>query len=149
MTIRKCKNGHGPSFFTGVSFNQPKFSPYATWEVDGSTFADNTTIGVIPAGIFIDTNNTIYSTGLYFNIAQIWFEGNVNPSRNISNGLRYPYSVFVTGNGDIYVDNGLINKRLEKSALNTTNGTTVMYVEAECAGLFIDVNTVKPLLDEH
>jgi hypothetical protein len=52
--------------------------------------------------------------------------------------LNYPYSLFVTIAGDIYVDNGW-NGQVDKWISNATNSTPVMYVSSSCYGLFIDV----------
>ncbi len=51
-----------------------------------------------------------------------------------------PNSLFVTINGDIYVENGLSNRRVDKSTLNTTQSITVMDVMESCWGLFVDLN---------
>ncbi|CAF4415671.1 unnamed protein product, partial [Adineta steineri] len=43
-------------------------------------------------------------------------------------------------NGDIYIDNGYLNGRVDKFTFNTTNVNTVMNVSGSCYGLFIDIN---------
>ncbi|CAF4465935.1 unnamed protein product, partial [Adineta steineri] len=43
-----------------LSYNLPEFTAYTTWSANGITFANTTTLGTSPYGIFIDTNNTIY-----------------------------------------------------------------------------------------
>ena len=42
------------------SFNQPNFCPNASWDLNGSTFADSSVIGSYPWDIFITLNNTVY-----------------------------------------------------------------------------------------
>lgn len=59
---------------------------------------------------------------------------------NISGGLNAPYALFVTDAGDIYVDNGYSNSRVDKWLFNTTSSVPAMYMCAQCYGLFIDIN---------
>jgi DNA-binding beta-propeller fold protein YncE len=69
----------------------------------------------------------------------VWLEGSINVTKIISDGLYQPAGVFVTIDGDIYVDNGQSNGQVDKWASNATNSTPVMYVSSSCYGLFIDV----------
>jgi DNA-binding beta-propeller fold protein YncE len=69
----------------------------------------------------------------------MWVEGNINFTKIISSGLRSPCSLFVTIAGDIYVDNGYFNGRVDKWTSNATNSTPAMYVGESCYDLFIDV----------
>ncbi|CAF4359419.1 unnamed protein product, partial [Adineta steineri] len=41
--------------------------------------------------------------------------------------------------GDVYVDNGNANSQVDKWAVNTTAGVSVMTVKAACWGLFVDI----------
>jgi hypothetical protein len=128
-------------FVIGPFYNQPKFSPCATWNPDAITFANNNTVGTHPyTGLFITTNNTVYIAESSFNRVQIWIEGSTIPTKNISGGLKYPYSIFVTDNGDIYVDNGGYNHRVDKWTENTTNSSVAMYINGSCFSLFVDIN---------
>lgn len=61
-------------------------------------------------------------------------------SKNISTNLKGPQGLFVTDNGDIYIDNGASNHRVEKWTLNATSGIPVMNVNGTCHGLFVDTN---------
>ncbi|CAF3911058.1 unnamed protein product [Adineta steineri] len=69
----------------------------------------------------------------------MWPAGSAIPTRNITGSLNGPYSVFVTANGDVYVDNGF-KGRVRKWTLNATTSVTVMYVSDVCYGLFVDMN---------
>ncbi|CAF0828678.1 unnamed protein product [Adineta steineri] len=69
----------------------------------------------------------------------MWPAGSAIPTRNITGSLNGPYSVFVTANGDVYVDNGY-KGRVRKWTLNATTSVTVMYVSDVCHGLFVDMN---------
>ncbi|CAF4084842.1 unnamed protein product, partial [Adineta steineri] len=127
-------------YLNSISYNIPKFIAYSTWSSNGITLADSTLVGTYPYGIFVDNNNTVYVSEYSLNRVQVWREGSSQPTRNISGTLNTPCSVFVTSNGDIYVDNGYANSRVDKWALNTTNSTVVMTVKYMCCALFIDIN---------
>jgi hypothetical protein len=62
------------------------------------------------------------------------------PTKNISGHFSDPFSIFVTNNGDIYIDNGQSNRRVDKWISNTNTFITVMNVSSSCYGLFIDIN---------
>ena len=96
--------------------------------------------GISPAGIFINTNNTIYVVDQANNQILMWLEGDINPTKTISGNLNTPYGLFVTMSDDIYVDNGILNHRLDKWTSNATNSTPVMYVDSACYNVFIDMN---------
>jgi hypothetical protein len=70
----------------------------------------------------------------------IWLEGSIQVATTISGNLSYPYALFVTTAGDVYVDNGYANGRVNKWAINATIGVPVMYVDKECYGLFVDIS---------
>ncbi|CAF3980133.1 unnamed protein product [Rotaria sp. Silwood2] len=123
-----------------ISYNQPKFSAYASWSGNAITFATIGTVGAAPYGIFVDINNTVYVANRASSLIQVWSEGSNIPTRNITSGLAYPYSVFVKNNGDIYVDNGYSNNRVDKWILNLSTSSSVMYVKQACYSLFIDIN---------
>lgn len=89
--------------------------------------------------MFVDINNTVYVANRQSGLVQVWLEGYTTPTRNLSGGLAYPYNVFATVNGDIYVDNGYSNNRISKWSLNGNTSSSVMYVKAQCYGLFIDI----------
>ncbi|UJR06650.1 hypothetical protein I4U23_010936 [Adineta vaga] len=121
------------------SYNQPKFCANASWDPNAITFADNSTVGTNPYGMFISTNNTIYVPDRTNNQIQIWFNGSANPTRTLSGGLYSPYSIFVTINGDIFVDNGKINDRVDKWSATRNVSVPVMYVNGRCTDLFVDI----------
>jgi sugar lactone lactonase YvrE len=70
----------------------------------------------------------------------VWLAGNSTPTRTITSGLANPYSIFATSNGDIYVDNGSSNNRVDKWTLNGMTSSSAMYVTNACYGLFVDIN---------
>jgi hypothetical protein len=127
-------------FFVAISYNQPQFSTLAVWSGSAITFATSSTVGGSPYGLFVDINNTVYVADRANSRVQVWLAGNSTPTRTITSGLAYPYSIFATSNGDIYVDNGYYNNRVDKWALNEMTSSSAMYVTNECYGLFVDIN---------
>ncbi|CAF2637456.1 unnamed protein product [Rotaria sp. Silwood2] len=122
-----------------IFYNQPKFCESALWNPNATTLTNASTVGSYPSGIFIDIYNTVYVAVYWYNRVLVWPEGSFIPTRNITGNLNGPFSVFVTHNGDVYVDNGA-RGRIRKWSLNATRSITVMYVADVCAGLFIDNN---------
>jgi hypothetical protein len=102
--------------------------------------ANSNTVGTQPRGIFVNSNNTVYVTDQENGRIQIWMNDSINPTRTITGNLVHPYSIFVTTNGDIYVDNGYKNGRVDKWTLNSNTSVPAMYVDSSCLGLFVDMN---------
>lgn len=127
-------------FVLAISYNQPTFSVLSAWSGSAITFATANTVGGAPYGLFVDMNNTVYVANRASSLIQVWSDGSIIPTRNITWGLSYPYSIFATVNGDIYVDNGYTNNRVDKWPLNGTNSSSAMYVTSECYGLFVDIS---------
>lgn len=88
--------------------------------------------------IFVDDENTIYATDRQNNQILMWHNGSSTPVMMGENDLIDPRSLFVTSNGDIYVDNGCSSNRIDKWTSNATNSTHVISVNGSCTGLFID-----------
>ncbi len=55
-------------------------------------------------------------------------------------GSNSPYGIFVTSNGDVYVDNGAYSGQIDMCTSNTTNSIVVLTVTDRCLSLFIDSN---------
>jgi hypothetical protein len=127
-------------FVLGPSYNQPKFSPCATWNPNAITFANQTTVGTSPNDIYIDINNTIYVAAQSLNLVQVWFEGNIVPNKTVSGGLSSPFAAVASITGDIYVDNGNVNHRVDMWSWNATSSVPVMNVTGRCFFLFLDIN---------
>ena len=68
------------SYVLAVSYNQPKFCPNASWNPNATTFANISTVGSNPFGIFVNTNNTVYATNQVNGLILVWLEGSINPS---------------------------------------------------------------------
>ncbi|CAF3766854.1 unnamed protein product, partial [Adineta steineri] len=125
---------------SALSFNQPKFSLTATWNSNGITIANQSIVGQTPRAIFVNINNTIYVANRRRNTIVMWEEESDNPTKIISGNFTDPYSLFVTSNGDIYIDDGEKNGRVQKWIAKTNNFVTVMNVNSSCWGLFVDIN---------
>ena len=126
---------------TDIPYNLPKLSPCATWNTSGLIIANESVVGTHPHDIFVDTDNTVYVTNERNATIQIWFENNTTLEKNlyVYSGPDTPKSIFVAINGDLYVDNGVTNHRVDRWSMNLTTSTPVMYVPGICYGLFIDV----------
>ncbi|CAF4021248.1 unnamed protein product, partial [Adineta steineri] len=123
-----------------LSFNQPKFYPTAAWNSNGITIANRSIVGQYPSAIFVNTNNTIYVANRENSTIVMWHEESVNPTNIISSDFIEPSSLFVTSKGDIYIDDGYMNGRVQKWIAETNIFVTVMNVSSSCSGLFVDIN---------
>ena len=124
----------------GLSYNRPKIFSYTTWNSNGVTIGDNNTFGALPDSVYVDINNTLYVAAPILNRILVWPEASINISREISGGLNEPFSMFISTIGDVYVDNGEYNGRVDKWTVNATSSVVAMYVNGACFGLFIDVS---------
>ncbi|CAF1506951.1 unnamed protein product, partial [Adineta steineri] len=127
------------SRFLALSFNQPKFSPTPIWNANGITFADQSIVGEYPTAIFVNTNNAIYVVNGEDNTILIWHEESVNPTKIIHGSFTKSASIFVTSNGDIYIDDGSKNGQVQRWRAETGAFATVMNVSSRCEGLFVDI----------
>ncbi|CAF4095436.1 unnamed protein product, partial [Adineta steineri] len=122
------------------SFNQPKFCSLPTWNPTASTFANQSIVGQNPTAIFVSANNTIYVTNRENSTIVMWEEESVNPTKIIHGSITESHSLFVTSNGDIYIDDGYENGLVQKWIAETNIFVTVMNVDSSCNGLFVDIN---------
>ena len=124
-----------------LSYNQPRFCLNTIWNSNAKTIINESFLGRVSYSIFVNSNNSIYvhvPNALTGEI-RIWQnENHFNPTKTISGSLSAPYSMFVTTNGDIYVDNGGI-KRVKKWIAANETWISVMNVPSQCYGLFIDI----------
>jgi tripartite motif-containing protein 71 len=133
--------------FLVVSYNQPKLDALASWSPNAVTLNDTNKIGSYPYGIYVNIDNTVYVADRENGRIQVWFEGNKTVSSSIFGNISNPYSLFITINGDIYID----NNGVDKLEFNATSGSQVMTVDEECYGLFVDINDILycSILDLH
>jgi hypothetical protein len=123
----------------GLSYNQPKFCPTATWNPNATTFPKRNIVNFRPAGIFVDSNNTVYALDQSNRKIYIWTNNSINPTSIILDILffsfrtRDPVPIFVTMNGDIYIDDVSMKDQVQKWPF-------FMYGNSPCSGLFVDIN---------
>ena len=122
-----------------ISYNLPKLSPCATWGPHGVTFV-NLNSSSSAKGIFVTLDNSVYAALQGVSELQMWPNASNASTKIFSTGSSSPLDAFVTINGDIYVDNGYGQNRVDSWRLNATNPTTVMYVPKGCFGLFVDIH---------
>ncbi|CAF1269417.1 unnamed protein product [Adineta steineri] len=70
----------------------------------------------------------------------MWDDESYNPTNIIFGNFTETWSLFVTSNGDIYIDDGVINRQVQRWSAETNNFVTVMNINSSCYGLFVDVN---------
>ncbi|CAF1338588.1 unnamed protein product [Adineta steineri] len=70
----------------------------------------------------------------------MWQEDSVNPTKIIPGNFMQPLSLFVTSNGDIYIDDGDYNGRVLKWSAAASTFTTVMNINSSCISLFVDIH---------
>ena len=105
---------HRSSPPAGISFYQPRFAANASWSRNGTTVANNGTVGSRPLKIFIDRNNTLFVSSPRLNKVLVLSATNFTLTRTIASGLSSPRGIFVTSDSTVYVDNGQTNRRVEK-----------------------------------
>ncbi len=78
-------------------------------------------------------------------------EGSESPTKIVSGNFKNPYSLFVASNGDIYIDDGYKNRRVQKWKSTSETFATVMNVNSSCMGLFVDIkdNLYCSMSDHH
>ena len=123
-----------------VSYNRPKLPACATWNPSAVTFADSSVIVDSPRGIQVTTNNTVYAAGFGLTSVLMWPDGAASPTKSFFGDLIFSHGIFVTGEGDVYADDGANHGRVQKWALNASNSSTAMNVSGLCTGLFMDIN---------
>ncbi|UJR07284.1 hypothetical protein I4U23_011572 [Adineta vaga] len=123
-----------------LSYNRPVIRPHSKWSSCGITFANQSLVGFSPRSIFIDSNDTIYVVDHTHGQILVWSETNNNNPRKISTGKLFAWTgVFVTTNGDIYVENDNQTGQIDKWTLNATRGDPISKFSGNCCALFLDV----------
>jgi hypothetical protein len=122
------------------SFNQPNFCSTAVWNRNGITFANQTTLGSNPFAIFVNEKDSVYTINREKKQILVWNENNTNPTLNITTDFSNSSSLFVTVNGDIYIDNGALNGRVEKWTASSNGTSPALFISSSCKGLFVDRN---------
>ncbi|CAF2124964.1 unnamed protein product [Rotaria magnacalcarata] len=92
----------------------------------------------VPSGIFIDNHNIIYVNDPNNSQIQVWNGGKTVPRSDNPISLRSSRGIFVAKNGDIYLDIGENNSRVDKWSNYSKSSVPVMSVKGTCYGLFVD-----------
>ena len=112
----------------------------ATWNPNGTIFADNSTIGANPQTVFISSNNTVYIPNYENGDIQIWLEGSTNITMKVTTNSTNTRALFVSTAGDIYVSSGSSSDHIDVWRANTSGYVLGMLASPPCRGLFIDIN---------
>ncbi|CAF0758658.1 unnamed protein product [Adineta ricciae] len=123
----------------GTSFNQPKFSSCAKWNDAATTFADQNCIGQQPTDIFINRHDKIFVTERQNGQILIWYKQSPFYNKTIMANFTNSWSLFVTENNDIYIDNGFHKNAVDRWSRNGSVIESVMEVASSCTGLFVDI----------
>ena len=126
--------------FLALSVHQPKFCPTASWNPNAITITNPSVVHLWHWSFFVSTNNTIYVANRENNIISVRHEDSVNSTQTISGNFTSPLSLFVTSNGDIYIDDGYKNGQVQKWIAKTKTFVIVMYINSSCNDLFVDTN---------
>ena len=70
----------------------------------------------------------------------MWSDSSNTVMKIINGTSQNAYGIFVTENGDIFVDAGGSDDRVVKLEINTSTTVPVMYASDACFGLFVDLN---------
>jgi len=123
-----------------LSFNQPRFCPNATWNPLATNFADNNTVGRMPFGIFITTDNHIYVPNRNTKRIIMWSTMSKNPTKEIPVNSSDIWTIFVTDEKDIYFDyNSISTIGIHKLSSNLLNDIPIMETCSRCYNIFIDI----------
>ena len=110
----------------------------AKWNPDAITLANSSVLDSSPSAIFVNTNNSVFVTGVSSARVQVWLNENITQLTNVSAGLSGSNAVFVHVNGDVYTGNSGKN-RTERWAVSASEGIPVLSSDRGCQGLFIDI----------
>lgn len=121
-----------------VSYNRPKLCPNASWNASAITFANSSSIGQDPHGIFVNTKNIVYIAAKSMNLVEVWNATNNLFIRSIAGNFIGPHAVFVTLNSDVYIDNGN-NHQIYRWSSNGSSNISDMKINSSCYGIFVDI----------
>lgn len=128
--------------FEDVAFNQPIVCSSATWNEDAETFADVSSVGLKPYGLFVNVNNSVYVAGRSSKSIFVYSEENATFATNISTDPFVPFTVFTTSDDYVYasnIDSNANSSEVSQWDENTTSWITVWSVQGRCENFFIDV----------
>ena len=112
----------------------------ATWRPNGTTFLNFSSTGTDPSAISIALSDTIFVTAIGVNNTQLWRGASPSTISNATDLSKNQSGIFVSTQGDVYVDTGDVNGTVSKISNAGTNTTTFMQVNGSCYSLFVDRN---------
>ena len=124
-----------------LSVYRPTLCSWVAWQTNARTLINSSTLASLPQGFFVGPNDTIYVVDSANKRVLIYTQNPLASIRIMIDGWSVPASIFVTMNGDIFIDNGYAYGRVQKySFSNITAGVPVMRINASCSSLFVDAN---------
>ena len=123
-----------------ISYNQPTFCPSATWNPNATTLSNDSTVSLMPFGIFVDFRDTVYVGTQNTSGIQVWAHGSDTPTTINTTGSLPQYALFVASNGDIYINSAVNMSSVEIWRSNSSYKTGSTYLNATCFGMFVDLN---------
>ena len=122
-----------------MSYNQPNLSACAEWNSTGTELLISSSIKLRLQTLFIDKQNTIYTTNAYTNyLFQLNYE-NSSLTRRVIDDIEHIYGLFVLTDNAIYVNQNFRVYRL--IAANNTVEPVARYCQT-CDHIFIAINNV-------
>ena len=112
--------------------------PYATWSTTAATFADNSTVGSSPYGIFIDSVDTVYVPTRNTSLIQVWTDGSVTPTQINTSSSHDQWGLFVTIFGEVYISSTVDLVLANKWKIRAVNSFFNVSSNDSCYGVFID-----------
>jgi DNA-binding beta-propeller fold protein YncE len=108
--------------------------------VNATSILTNATIGLQPTGLFVDGVNSLFVSSSTHPMISIRPQGYTIISRNITGAFNQSLSHFVALNGDVFIDNGALQRRVDRWIYNESRMIVAMQVNGSCHGLFWDLN---------
>ena len=104
------------------------------------TLANSSTLGLQPQNIFINTNNTVYTTNYQNGTIQLWLEGSTSPTVTISTNSSNIRTIFIAGGGEIYINNDYPSFTVDVWRINASSRVSTLSLSGPCFSIFIDAS---------
>ena len=123
-----------------MSRSQPKLCPDATWNANGTTLVGNSTVGINPQTLFVDSNNTVYVSNYENGTVYMWSEGGTSPTVAIVTNYTRSNALFVSTVKDIYINTGSSCCKVDVWRENANSSFASLSIVTHCYGLFMVTN---------
>ena len=121
-------------------YNRPKFCQSATWNQNGTTLGDNSTIGPNVRGLFVNRNNTLFAPRNRFGLVYTWSQGSTNMTSTLVSQSNYSESIFVSMSENIYIGYVSPIQEIAVCRLNSSSPIATLNTGPTCFHIFIDKN---------